>query len=78
MAKGGFAEENVTPHVVDSMWDTTDDRIRKEQAKDSNMITGETFLKDARQIDQSIEEMNMVSQTVSGLQKPFNDDEMAI
>ena len=70
---GGFAEENVTPQVIDDMWATDQDK-----AKNSNLITGETFLKDARQIDQSIEDMRVVSDTVAGLTKPYNDDEMAI
>ena len=41
------------------------------------MITGETFLKDARQIDQSIQDMNEMTKTVTGLEKAYNDDEVA-
>lgn len=49
---------------------------QRNQAE-SNLITGETFLKDARQIDQSIEEMNNVEKTVGQLKQPYNDNEMA-
>lgn len=57
---GGFTEQNVTPLVPDMWADNLTDELPKELTEDlvggprqksqadSNLITGETFLKDAR------------------------------
>lgn len=44
-----------------------------KQESRGGIITGETFLKDARQIDSTIEEMQKIGNMVTGLYKPYND-----
>lgn len=84
---GGFSEQNVTPAMSDLWADDTHSATSKTKPvvspkpfvknKSSNMVTGETFLKDARLIDSSIDKTSAVARHVKSLKKPYNDNEVA-
>lgn len=81
-----MAEKNVTPAVADLWADDNDEPSHSQKPETDihttqnreNCITGETFLKDARQVDQSIENMQAIANSVNLLEKPYNDNEESL
>ena len=76
---GGFTEQNVTPDLwADFSSNQPRESVPEPAARgtNNNLITGETFLKDARVMDSSINQMHAMKDTVKQLGRPYNDDEM--
>ena len=64
-AQGGFTEQNVTPDLWADFSSNAPKLAAGTKGANNNLITGETFLKDARIMDSSINQMNAMKQTVN-------------